>query len=241
MAKLPASSQKVWLDEFALATDLTAAGLDVTQEIPTVTTLGDAGPRRLVGNYDFAMPYLGLFDFTDDAYDEQIHLLLESAADHYATIALGSAIGDVAYDGVCSLVSQPREASLGGAVALNFDLAGRESLSRGVLLGNKTTTGAEDLTGVNQGATVANQTYRAIFRIISFTGTNITLTIEESQNDGGGDAYGAIAGLNSGAQTGVGVWEAETTSATEAWKRLAVSGTFTSVVIVVSAGVLAGE
>lgn len=240
MAKTAASKMKVWLDEYALASSLTSAGLEVTQELAVVTSLADAGPRRVVGNYDATFPFLGLFDGDAGAVDEIVHALVGSAGPHYVTLALGQSVGDVAYDGLAVLEGKPLSAASGGAQALGINLAGAGGLSRGVLLGNKTTTGAENLAGVNMGATTLGQRFRAVFRVISFTGTNITLKVQESQNDGGGDAYADISGLTSGALTGAGVVSVSTTAATEAWKRLAISGTFTSAVIAVSAGVVAG-
>lgn len=245
MAKQPASRTRIWLGRFALGGDLSQGGVEVSQELAVVTALADAGPRRVVGNYDHRLPFLGFLEPTDDGYDEQIHALLESSADHYLTYAIGSAgapaIGDVAYDAVVALEAAPRSAQLGGAVLLNFDGVGRNALSRGVVLGSKTSTGAENLAGVNMGATTSGRTLRAIFRLLAFTGTNITLKLQESQNDGSPDLYADIAGLTSGALTGPNVVAATTTAATEAWKRLAISGTFSSALIVVSAGVLAGE
>lgn len=244
MAKLPAKSMKCWLDEFALAALVTGAGLDVSQEVPKVDTLGEAGPRRVVGNYDFTAPYLGLFDGDEDSLDEIIHALVGSNSDHYLALALGSSVGDVAYEGPVAISNKPINGQAGSAIVLNFEGMGRGGLSRGVLLGNKTTTGAESLTGVNQGATTSGQLYRSVFRLVTFDGTNITLKVQESSDDdpgGEGDEYADITGLTSGALTAAGTVVATTTAATEAYKRLNISGTFTSAVIVVTAGLVAGE
>jgi len=244
MAKQPARWMRIWLDEFALSSELSSAALQLQQALAQIDTFGDAGPRRVVDNYDFTLPFLGFLEPTDDGYDEQIHALLESASDHYVTLAIGAGaaptVGDVAYDALARLSAQPRSAQTGGAILLNFDLAGSGGLSRGALLGSKTSAGAENLGGVNMGATAAGAVFRAIFRLIAFSGTNITLTVEQSQNDGAGDAYAAITGVNSGALTAPGVVAAQATAATEAWKRLAITGTFSSALVAVSAGVVVG-
>jgi len=245
MAKQPARWMRIWLDEFALSSELASAALQLQQALAQVDTFGDAGPRRVVDNYDFTLPFLGFLEPTDEGYDEQIHALLESASDHYVTLGIGEGqapdeTGGVAYDALARLSAQPRSAQTGGAILLNFDLAGSGGLSRGRFLASKTSTGAENLGGVNMGATAAGAVFRAIFRLIAFSGTNITLTVEESQNDGAGDAYAAISGVNSGALTAPGVVAAQATAATEAWKRLAITGTFSSALVAVSAGVVVG-
>jgi len=241
MAKIPAKSMKMWLGQYALAARLTGAGVDVTQELAKSECLGDEGPRRVVGNYDYAFPFMGLFDGAAGELDAIVHALLGSASDHYVTLALGSAVGDVAYDGAVSLAGKPLSASLGSVQALNLDLSGRAGLSRGVLLGNGTTTQAESLASVNMGTTIAGQVFRAIFRVITFDGTDITLKVQESQQDDGDpDTFADITGVTSGALTAAGVVAAQSTAATEAYKRLNISGTFTSAVIAVSAGVVAG-
>ena len=156
-------------------------------------------------------------------------------------MAMGSAIGSVVHEGAISLSEKPLSAQLGGTQMLNFTGMGRLGASRGVLFGNKTTTGAESLASIQQGATTSGQLYRAVFRLVEFTGTNITLELQESSDDGSGDSFTDITGLTSGALTAAGTVVATITAATEAYKRLNISGTFTSAVIAVTGGLVAGD
>ncbi len=241
MVKVANRLTRVYLDEFDFSGFLNSTDQNIDQELAVVTAFSDSGPRVVPGNYDVKHSDLGLFEPTDDGYDEQVHALLEDASDHFLTKLFGAnAIGNVAYDSVVRLSGQPRSAAKAGAVLLNFDSGGAGGIVRGVVLGNKVTTGAESLAGQNQGATTSPTEYAVIFRVLAFTGTNITLKVQESSDDGGGDAYADIAGLTSGALTAIGVVRATTTATTEAWKRLNISGTFTSATILVTAGVVQG-
>lgn len=242
MAKTAVSpNSRVYFDEFDLSGVVNSLSLTVDQETPVATSLADAGPRRIIANYDVSASNLGFLEPTDEGYDEQLFAALTDGEDHYLTQLFGAnAAGSVAYDTVIRVPSQPRSASVGGAILLNFDSEGSEGIVRGLVLGNKTTTGAEDLTGYEQILTNAGTTYAVIFRVLSFAGTNITLKVQESTNDGGGDAYADITGLTSGALSDIGVVRVTTVLATEAWKRVNISGDFTSCLILVTAGIVQG-
>lgn len=242
MAKQPANNSRIYLDEFNLSGSLNGITRRVTQEIPIASAFSDAGPRRVVGNYDHEHSALGLFDGTAGEIDAIIHSLLDGS-DHYLMETFGGGnAGDVCYDAVVALGEKPLSAQLGGVQVLNFDAMGRGPEYRGLILGLKTSTGAENLTGVNQGTTTSGQVYAVTFRVISFTGTDITLTVEESSDNGSTDAFATISGLTSGSLSAAGVVRVTTTAATEAYKRVAIttSGGFSSAAIVVTAGVETG-
>lgn len=239
MAKSPASTFRVYLDEFAVSGYLNSSMQEVAQETPVVTCFSDTGPRRVVANYDVQHEDNGFFDGVDDAIDEILHGLVADTADHYLTKCPdGDSENDIAYDSVVRLTGKPLSGQAAGAVLLHLRAAGSDGMARGLVLASVTTTGAENRTGRNMGATTAGQTFQVVFRVLTFSGTNITLKIQESQNDGGADPYADIAGLTSGALTAVGVVRATTTAATEAWKRVNISGTFTSALVLVTAGVV---
>ena len=242
MSKFPAHGTRILLDQYDISGYVNSFDLPFAQETPDVTSFADAGPRRVVGNYDYSSSVLGFFDGADDAVDEILHGLLANESDHYLTKMPGaSAEGGIAYDLLVSLTRKPLSAATGGAVLLNIESAGRNGAVRGHILGNLTSTGAGNRAGVNQGVKASGVVYAVIFRVLSFTGTNITLKIQESSDDGAGDAYADVASLTSGALTAIGVVRATTTAAMEAWRRLNISGTFTSVAVRVTAGVVAGS
>jgi hypothetical protein len=238
MAKVSNRLTRIYLDEFNFASDLNSFNQNVTQETIPVTCFSDDGPRRVVGNYEIKAALAGFFNNTDDGIDEQVWSRINDGSDHYLCILPGAyAAGSVAYEHVVSAEGQQRSGQNGGAVLLSFDAVGRNATYRGLVLANKTTTGGENIAGVNLGATTLGQTLAVTFRVVTFSGTNITLKVQESSDDGGGDAYADITGLTSGALTTATCVRVSTTAATEAYKRVVVSGTFSSAVILVTAGV----
>lgn len=241
MAKLGNTLTRVYLDQFNLSGNLNSFTLNVNQETPICTTFADAGPRRAIGNYDTDQSHIGFFEGDQDDYDKIIDDLVESASDHYVVTCPGAnAEGSVCYENTVRLTGKPIIGSSGDVVMLNWDVAGSGGLVRGVVLGNSIETIAGQSTGINQGTTTSPEEYQVVFRVMAFTGTSITMKIQESQNDGGADAYADISGLTSGAISAPGVVRVSATVTTEAWKRIDFSGTFSSATILVTAGLVAG-
>ena len=241
MSKQAAHGTRIWLNQWDLSGYLNSSEQAVDQETPVVTCFAEAGPRRVVGNYDVSHSDLGLFDGTDDVIDEILHALLENSSDHYLTKLFGSsAEGGVAYDSFVSLTKKPLSGAVGGAVLLNVESAGRNGIARGNVLANLTAVAAGNRAGVNQGIKASGITYRVIFRLFAFAGTSVTMTVEQSSDDAAGDPYAAVAGLTSGALSAAGVVVATTTAAMEAWRRVSLAGTFSSALIGVTAGEVEG-
>ena len=237
MAKQPANKYRAYIDGYDVSGFLNAGSLAVEQETPVVTTFADAGPRRVVGSYDHNHSHGGFIDTANDSFDEIAFALLQTTTDHYlAHCWEGVATeGNVVYEAVVQLTSQPRAASVGEAITINLDAAGSNHLARGVILRSATISGTGNGTGQNLGVTTTGQIIVATFRVISGTFTSITMLIEESQNDGGGDAYATLGSLTSGSMTAAGVVRVTHSTASEAWKRVRVSAfSGTSCVVLVT-------
>lgn len=241
MAKIPAKTARLWIDEHALTTYLSAADLKFDQETIKVDTLASDGPERLVGNYDFTTSFQGFLDAADDAFDEIAYTNLQTDEEHHAFLALtGSTEGSIGYEGPVRLKSQPRSAAIGQAVLLNLELEGAGPVARATILRSAALTGTGAGTGQNLGATLSGELLVVTYRILAVSGSgSIVLQTHESSDDGGGDAYASIAALASGTLTGVGVTRVTTTGATEAWKRVSCTtfSGFTSVTALVTIGV----
>jgi hypothetical protein len=232
----------VWLNAWDISGFLNATDLTIKQEVPDVTAFSDAGPRRLVGNYDHSHTHSGFIDTADDSFDENMFGLLTAAGPLYLAKMFGaSAAGSVVYESIVDLSEQPRSAAIGNAILLNFNAEGASGIARGLVLENGTKTADGDGTGRNCGASVAGQTLLVVFRVFSGVYTRIDMHIEESTVDGGADPYADIAGLtasfvvaNSAAYS-----VATTVAATEAWKRVVISNwAGTSAIIGVTCGIL---
>lgn len=243
MAKIAAKSTRVWIDEHVLSGYLNAADFKLDQETVKVDAFSDAGPRRVVGNYDAMVSLGGFFDGDDAAFDEIAFVNLRTDEQHHAFLAFGGVTeGSRGYEQPVRLKSQPISSKTGAAVLLNLEAEGDGPVSRAYILRSGTITGTGDGTGQNLGATTSGQLFVVTYRVLAVDGTgSIVLQCHESSDDGGGDAYASVADLASGTLSAVGVTRKTTTGATEAYKRITVqtfSG-FTSATILVTAGLAA--
>lgn len=241
MAKGAAAAARVYFDHVNISGDINSTSVKFDVERPIVTCLSDTGPRRLTGNFDHSGSHLGFLDTADDAYDEDMFTaLLDADVTHYLTQCfVGTTVANPAYVRQVKISGQPRSGGIGGAQLLNLDEVGAGYAIRGSILGSGAASNGNG-TGQNLGATSANTRFGVLFLVTAFDGTNITLKLQESSDDGGGDAYADITDLTSGALTAVGRVFASTVAATEAYKRLVTAGTYTSATILVVAGTVAG-
>lgn len=241
MAKVSNLNTRIYLDQYAMSGFLNAVDLSVKQETPEVTTFSDAGPRRLVANYDHSHKHTGLFDGDQYSVDEIVHALLDDD-DHYLCELFGAyAEGSVAYESIVALSGKPLKAALGGAVLLDEAYEGRGGISRGQVIKNATITGNGNGTGRNIGASTLGQTFQVVIRVISGTWTTFDVNVQESTDDGAGDAYVTIAALSQTSIVAAGVWRKTIAVASETWKRVVIANwNGTSAVILVTAGPVAG-
>lgn len=235
MAKLGASSARILFDELDLSGYLNQFGQDINQPTINVRSFDSLAPEKIVDGYDWTWNFGGFGDFDEGAIDE---VVTRDQDDHYcALIPPGYTAGNVAYFGPAKLESDSTSGSTGGAVAYSFTLSGDEGLSRGVLLDTRTATGTVDATGQNLGATSAGDLFAVQIHVVSGTFSDLDIEIQESSDNGSGDAYAAISGFTQSNISDVGVYRFTTTSATEAWKRVSITGfTGTSATIHVVAG-----
>ncbi len=62
MAKIAATKVNFSFDSVQLEDEITSISQNVTQEGPVVTCFSDAGPRRVIGNYDWVYQLEGAWD-----------------------------------------------------------------------------------------------------------------------------------------------------------------------------------
>lgn len=241
MAKVPAKSTRVWIDEHALSGYLSSADLKLEQQTISVENFVSSGPERLVGNYDHSLSFNGFFDGVDGAIDKIVRSDLNTDENHHAFVTFGAgAVGSTGYEGPIRLKSEPRSASVGQAVLLNLETEGAGPIARSTILHTGAITGTGNQAGQNLGATLSGSLLVVVYRVLAVSGSgSIVMQVHESSDNGAGDAYANVAALASGTLTGVGVTRVTTTGATEAWKRLSVAtfSGFTSVTVLVTIGV----
>lgn len=243
MAKQSALNTKIFLNQYEVSGELVAAVMGFNRETPKTNGFGQAGPRRVVANIDTTSEMNGFFDGDDDKIDEILEALKAGSADAKLCKSIGASLGDVCYEQLVIVSSQPRSARNGEAALINFSSVGSNGPTRSQQLTTQkqTVTGNLSGTGVNMGVTtVTTDEFQVVYRILSGTFTSFDLDVQESSDDGGGDAYADIADLAQASVTAVGVHRKSTTAATEAYKRLSVTNwSGTSVVLLVTAGIMA--
>ncbi len=237
MAKVAVQTTRIWFDEFLLSSALTSFGQDIDQETPEVGGLSSDGPERAVGNYDFSSNVAGFFDGDSGGIDETLDAALRDGAVHYLAIFPGSAsTGTWGRDGVFVSSGEARSGAVAGAVMLDSNHQGAGQLVRANLLENSSKSGTGSGTGRSIGITTSPALTVVTARIISGTFSALDFDIQQSQNDGGGDAYTDVTGLDF-AFTGAGVSRKTITATTELWKRVNIDVfTGSSALLVVTIG-----
>ncbi len=136
MAKQPAKNLNLAYNSVALEDDLTSAGLDIKVELPVVTALADAGPRRVEGNYDYSVNMEGAADFAAAQSDATLFGRIGNggaAMGFDPTGAASPAAGDPHYDSTAMLLeSYSIKAAVGAAVTFSAVLQGGSALARTV-------------------------------------------------------------------------------------------------------------
>lgn len=146
-----------------------------------------------------------------------------------------SAIGDVACSVIAKQANYDGTRAADGMLTFSFDLLSAE---QGVIWGKLGTAGVIDVTGTGNQTRIAHGSattggLRAVLHVTEFTGTNATIEVQESSDNGSGDAYAAVASFTS--VTGVGAEAIAVTGDVEQDLRVSVSaGTFSTMSFVVN-------
>jgi hypothetical protein len=135
MAKQPAKNANISINAVALEDDIDNFTLPITQELPVVTCFGDAGPRRVTGNYDYGLDISGGADFAAAQSDATLFGLLGNAGVAMAVDPTGASAGanDPNYDATSVVLeSYQISGAVGGRVDFSAALKGNSALARAV-------------------------------------------------------------------------------------------------------------
>ena len=136
MAKIPAKNMNLAIATVAIEDDADNISLNVDQETPVVTSFADAGPRRVVGNYDYSLDVSGAADFASGQSDATIFGQVGDADG--AVMALdptGASAGanDPNYDSTSVVLSSYKiSGAVGGRVDFSATFQGAAALTRAV-------------------------------------------------------------------------------------------------------------
>ena len=226
MAKLSGLGGNLWVDEFNLSNDIGAVTVAGSVAPLDVTGIDSSGMERIGGLRDGTISMSNIF-FNDAAGASHTALKTLPTVDTIVSYLQGTTVGAGAASLIAKQVDFPSQRSEDGAFLFDMEAVANDL---GVVWGHAgtpgqvtdTTTGNE--AGVDNGG-ASSKGLRAFLHVTAFSGTDATVRLEESQNDGGGDAYAAITGGAFTSITGGGA-EAIITStslAVEQWIRVSIS------------------
>lgn len=200
-----------------------------------VTAINASGHERILSHVDGAIEFNSFFN---DATSQE-HLTLRgknSGNDRVVTYFRGSAIGNVMAGLTAKQIDYATQRGADGSLASDTQcLANNYGLDWGVQLtaGKRTDTTATNGSSHDNTAASANGLV-GYLQVFSFSGTSVTVAVQESSDNGGGDAFAAV--LTFTAATGVTSEVKRTaslTTAVERYLRAVTTGTFTSAVFAV--------
>jgi hypothetical protein len=204
------------------------------------TGIDKSAKERLLGQRDGAMEFSAFFN---DAATTGAHVNLKTLprTDRVITYCRGFGTGSAAASMVAKQIDYAGERDDKGAFTFKVEsLANAYGLDWGVQYTNglRTDTTATNGSSVDAGATPGTTNFglSAYLHVISFTGTSCTVTLQESSDNGVGDAFTNVTGGSFGAQTAVGASRIATsaTLAVERYLRVVTTGTFTECTFLVA-------
>lgn len=229
-----------YLDELEVTCALNTADIAIDRGVIDARTF--CGNNQVPGNRVAMASFAGFGLFGADDYEEELAARMQSGADVNRLTIFGNAANARAYEVLGPLGKASHAWKAAEILGLSGEIPKGQSLSRGIALHvNQTFTATGAQTGRSHEVTVATtQTFVTTIRVKSVSGSgSVTFVVQESQNDGGGDAYANIAGPLSATFTAPGIQRLTTTGATELWKRINISAFsgFTNVVATITVAV----
>lgn len=219
----------LWLNYTDLSGYANSASLSIDIDTVETTAFSSTAKEYIEGDFGFSLSFETFQDNTDGGITEVTYAAaVTNMGIQYVLFAPeGVAQGtEPVYELLCRWQSHPFNGSVGDAwrVAGTMIGSGSGSLSRGYVMQNETVTGTGAESGYELGAVASGTTSVATYRINSITGT-YAATMNESQDNGSGDAYAeaASSALASGNITTASVTRKTTTAALEAWRQVEVT------------------
>jgi hypothetical protein len=197
-----------------------------------VTAINASAYERLGGLRTGMMEWSTFFNDADDAEHEALSGLLTT--DRIVSYFRGTTLGNPAASQVAKQINYDGNRANDGGLTLAV-----QALSNGYgvqwgrmgTAGKRTDTSATNGSSIDGGA-ASSFGLQAFLHVFSFTGTSVTVKIQESSDDGGGDAFADVTGGGFTAATGPTSQRIATAGdlAVERYLRVVTTGTFSSAV-----------
>jgi hypothetical protein len=200
------------------------------------TGINALGMERKGGLRDAGIAFISYFN----PAASQAHPVLSALprTDVIAAYWRGGAIGNQAAELVAKQVGYDGQRGEDGSYKLSVDTQGNAyglDWCHQLTAGKRTDTTGTNGTGLDLTASTAFG-LQAYLHVFAFTGTNVTVTIQESSDNAVGDPYAAVTGGAFTAMTGIGSQRIATARGltVERYLRVTTTGTFTSVTFAVA-------
>jgi hypothetical protein len=241
MAKQTGLGDRFYVSGYDLSGDVGEIGKIGGGPAPAeVTGIDVSGFERIAGQFDAGVEWSSWFNKAPDREHLRLSTLPRTAQGYLYT--RGSAIGSA---GAGLIGKQPDYAgSRGDDGSMTFAVAATAAEGYGLEWGQlitaspRTDTTATNGAGVDGGALAADNYGLSLYlQVLALTGTSVTVTVQQSSDNGAGDAYAAVTGGAFTAATGPSWQRIQTATnlSIERYLRVVTSGTFTSARFVVLA------
>ncbi len=235
--------------ESGIGNSLYIGGIDISAECRNfdigspvqtldVTSIQDAAFSRIFGQRAGMVKLTNHFDPVSLGY---LGMSLLPTADAVLTMPHRMTIGAPAMSMVVKQIGYDPTRDDKGQVLFNVETESNNSPADWGLMataGKRVDTAATNGAGVDHGAVpLGNFGLQAYLQIFAFTGTNVTIKLQQSSDDAVGDPYADVTGGSFGAFTAAPQSARITTArnqAVERWIRVVTTGTFTSVTFAVA-------
>lgn len=229
---------QLFVDQYDLTGDVGAVDrMAMPSGILNFTNIGNSAMGRGYAHVDGALDFTSYFN--DAASQDHVVLKAKSAgADRVVSFLLGSTIGNMGYGLVAKQINYDGTRGADGSLTFKTQCVANGyggNYTQMLTAGKRTDTAATNGTSHDNTAATANGLV-AYIHLFAFTGTSVTIKVQESSDNGGGDAFADVSGITSGALTtpqALRVATSSLTTSVERYLRVVTTGTFSNAVFAV--------
>lgn len=219
----------VWLNEFDFASDLTQYSFGKTRQLVNVTTFGNDDKVFLAGLGEGQINVQGIWNPASDQTDEEIVALDGSEVVVSASPTAAGAIGDRVHMVNGELANYQPRAPHNDAVRFSASYTGDAGAYLGVVLHHDNQESSTGNFASVDGTAQTTDGATGFLHVTQFSGTDATITIEDSAND---STFGSLVAFSQ--VTGVDSEKVTASGTVERYVRINLAGTFTNLTFIVS-------
>ncbi|WP_062434986.1 hypothetical protein [Herbidospora daliensis] len=201
-----------------------------------VTGIDKSGQERIGGLIDGAIEYNGFFNPDEGRAHERLSLL--PTGNQLLSYCRGTGLGSPGAGLVAKQVNYDPTRGQDGSIT--FAISAQSAGGWGLEWGRQGTAGVRSDTTATNGASIDDSAssahgLSAYLHVFSFTGTSVTVKLQQSSDNGGADAWTDVVGGGFTAATGVTSQRIATANdlAVERYLRVVTTGTFSAVTFAV--------